>query len=107
MNLIEDVAILTDVSEKTLNKFIPIIDYAICHAIHESQCAHESLTDIDLGYGTLTLKLTNDELWYKFTPSKELEKMILLTLTTHKSPIVNKIENDLQDKIDRAYKELL
>ena len=107
INLIEDTAKLTDVSSKTLLKFIPIFNYSIGHAVHESCCARSTVTEIDLGYGELHIRIEDEGIRYKFIPSKELEKILVKTVTTKQSPIIDKIDKDLQEKIDLAYKELI
>ena len=60
INLIDDISVLTNVSEKTLNKLVSVANYSIGHAIHESQCTHSDLTEIDIGIGVLQLKLDED-----------------------------------------------
>jgi hypothetical protein len=44
---------------------------------------------------------------YRFVPSKELENILIKTVTHRTSPIILKLESNLQEKIDRTYKELL
>lgn len=106
-NLLKDISVLTDVSENTLKKFIPIITYCISHAVYESVCEKQDVVDIDLETGQLKIKIDSDGIKYRFVPSKDLEKLILQTVTTRNSPILNKLENNLQNKIDRSFKELL
>ena len=107
VNLIDDLSVLTNVSDTTLSKFIPVANYSIGHAVHESQCTHSDVTEIDIWIGCLLLKIEDDCIRYKFVPSKELETTIIQTVGTHRSPIVTKIETNLQNKIDKVYKELL
>ena len=106
-DLIKDVSVLTDVNEHTLNKFIPICNHCIGHAIHESECLQEEITEIDIGFGELHIKVDEGAIKYRFIPSKELEKLLIKTITQHTSPILLKLESNLQEKIDRTYKELL
>ena len=106
-NLIEDVSLLTNVTENTLEKFIPICRYCIGHAVHEHLCIQKDVTEIDIGFGMLNIKTDDCGIRYKFIPSKELEDMLIKTVTQHTSPIITKLENNLQDKIDHTYKELL
>ena len=106
-DLIKDISVLTDVSENTLNKFLPLCNYCIGHSVHESQCTHSDISEIDLGFGELHIKVESDSIKYKFIPSKELETMLVKTVTQHTSPIILKLESNLQEKIDRTYKELL
>ena len=105
--LIKDVSLLTDVSENTLNKFIPTCTYCIGHAVHESECLQNDITEIDLGFGELHIKVDEGSIRYRFMPSKDLEKLLIKTVTQHTSPIISKLESNLQEKIDRTYKELL
>ena len=107
INLIDDISKLTDVPCKTLNKFVPIANHCIGHAVHESYCSQSDITEIDLGYGELHIKVDASGIRYRFIPSKELETLLVKTITTKRSPIIEKVEKDLQEKIERAYKELL
>ena len=106
-NLLNDISVLTNVSESTLKKFTPIINNCIGHAVHETECAKEDITKIDLSIGQLIIKISYDGIHYRFVPSKELENILVKTVTTGSSPILDKLETNLQQKIDRTYKELL
>ena len=106
-NLIEDLAVLTDVQETLLRKFAPIAIYSIGHAVHESRCCKEDITIIDLSIGELHIKVEEDTLRYRFVPSKELDKTLKTTLQSKESPIVARVNASLQEKIERSYKELL
>lgn len=106
-NVLEEVSVLTDVSENTLKKFIPTIDYCISHMIYEGICEKRDIIEIDLEIGQLDVKICLDGIHYRFLPSKELEKLIVQAVKTKTSPVLAKLEKNLQDKIDRAYKELL
>lgn len=106
-DLIKDISILTDVSENTLNKFIPVCNYCIGHAVHESECLKSFISEIDLGFGELHIKIDEGEIKYKFIPSNDLEKLLIKTVTQHCSPVISKLESNLQEKIERSYKELL
>lgn len=106
-NLLEEVSVLTDVSEATLRKFIPIIDHCIGHLVYEGICEKQEIIEIDLEIGRIDVKVGHDGLKYKFIPSKELERLIVNSITTKSSPILTKLEKNLQDKIDKSYKELL
>lgn len=107
INLVEDISSLTDVSENTLKKFIPIILQCLGHYVHEQQCKKSDSCVIDLGVGELHIKLDKEGIRYRFTPSKELEATLISTLKTKTSPMITKLEKNLQEKIERAYKELL
>lgn len=105
--LIENLAQLTNVNESTLEKFLPVTEYIIGHAVHESMCRGEDLTIIDLGIGILYIRIIGDEIRYKFTPSKDICTIVERTVVTKTSPIIQKISTELQDKINRSYRGLL
>lgn len=106
-DLVKDISVLTDVTENTLNKFIPIINYCIGHAVHEADCTRSNIVEIDLGYGELHLKIDAESVAYRFIPSRDLEKIIVKTLTAHNSPIIMKLETNLQERLEKTYKELI
>lgn len=107
MELLQDLYILTDVQENVLKKFIPIAEYCIAHDVYESMCYRQEFAEIDIGIGTLVVKVDDDSIRYKFIPSENLENMMIEMTKTRKSPILSKLENNLQTKIEKAYKELL
>lgn len=106
-NLIDDIVSLTNVSEKTLEKFLPIARYCVCHSVYEALCEKTGIAEIDFGYGHLQIKIDSCGLCYKFIPSKDLEQMLIDTIKTKNSPLIRKLENNLQDKIDETYRELV
>lgn len=106
-NLIEDISTLTEVTEKTLEKLVNVSNYCISHAIHEAHCEKRDLTTIDLGIGELTIRFIEQGIQYRFVPSDVLEKMIVQTVVGKTSPMITRVETKLQDKIDKAYKEVL
>lgn len=106
-NLIEDVSVLTDVSENLLKKFIPVCTYAIGHAVHEQQCSKQDLTEIDLGIGMLKIQVTDAQIKYRFIPDKLLEKTLIQTVTTRRSPLLTKLDCNLDERLQRTYRELL
>lgn len=107
INIIEDVATLTDVKETLLRKFVAVSNICLGHALHEVQCHNENIVEADIGIGKLHIKLDENNILYRFVPSKELEKTLIQTVVTRCSPVAAKLDTSLQEKIDRAYKELL
>lgn len=107
LNLLNDVAILTNVPEGLLKKFIPVCNYCISHKLYETCAEGKQESIIDLGIGELHIQIADDYLKYKFIPSKELEKLLIQALENDASPISCKLYKDLQCKIDKLYKELI
>ena len=107
INIIEDISVLTDVSTNNLKKFVNVANFAIGHAVYESICSHDDIVSIDIGIGELRVKHEENKIYYKFIPSKDLEKLIVDTVVNGTSPMITKVDSKLQEKIDRAYKELI
>ena len=107
MNLINDVSSLTNVSERTLKKLMPAVEYSIANSVYERHLAHEDLLEIDTGIGILHIKLSEDNIKYRFVPSKHMEEIIKQCIEYGTSPLLTKLTTDLEEKIEHAYKELL
>lgn len=107
IRLIEDVSTLSGISEVTLRKLIKLSNYSVGHALHESLKQKEEFLTIDIGIGELQVKAKDDVIRYKFIPSEELDTLLGSTVVTGRSPVAVKVEENLQEKINKAYKELL
>ena len=78
----------------------------ILHKGSENEKRGEPITYVDIGYGTLYIKHENDELRYKFIPSKSFEKDLKEVILSGQSPLISKAEEALKDKITNTYKDL-
>lgn len=106
-NLIEDLSTLTTITRSALEKLVLNSQRCIGHSVLENFLNKEPLTSIDIGIGTLYVKLEGDMVKYKFTPSKELDETICHTIINKQSPIVSTLEHTLKERIENTYKELL
>ena len=73
-SLIEDLSVLTTIPTINLNQLAKKSNFCICNFVAESKLQNESLTSIDIGIGELQIFVENDNIKYKFIPSKALEK---------------------------------
>ena len=105
-NLISDLSVLTTISENSLDKLVDKSKFIICHDIQESLANKEDTTDINIGIGSIKIKVDDEGIKYRFVPSKTLEKAIMATVEEGKSPLTCEIEQALVDRIERVYKEL-
>lgn len=106
-NLIEDLAKLFNIKPSLLKKFSRAADYCIGDYILESKLNDEDLTNIDIGIGILKLIVVDDSLTYKFIPSKKLETIIIDAYQKEKSEMTKVLEDNLENRLLSAYKELL
>lgn len=105
--LIEDLATLTTISQNALVNLNEKANSCICHSVCESMLEGKPLTEIDLGIGILYIKCEEDQIKYKFIPSKKLEESVAFTVKHKTSPILFEVETALKDRIESTYKNLL
>lgn len=105
--LIEDLATLTTISQNALVSLNEKSYSCICHSVCESMIEGKPLTEIDLGIGILYIKCEEDQIKYKFIPSKKLEENVTFTVKNKVSPLVLEVETSLKDRIESTYKNLL
>ena len=104
-SLIEDLSVLTTIPTINLNQLAKKSNFCICNCVAESKLQNESLTSIDIGIGELQIFVENDNIKYKFIPSKALEKGVKSTVLEGKNILTNELENALSSKIMNAHKD--
>ena len=106
MSLVSDMSVITTIPLSTLNKLVDKEQLCILHKIVESELKGDPITAIELGFGTLYIKHDDDEIKYKFIPSKQFENNVKTVITTGESPLIATVEEALKDKILSVYKDL-
>lgn len=106
-NLIEDVAALSTIPPRYLNKLLDKVYYSINDEISEAIIENKDTVDIDIGIGTLKILLNPNSLKYKFIPSAKLEASTKATVQDKKNSLVDKLETYLVDKIIHTYKDII
>ena len=106
-NVIKDIGILTTIPELNLKKLVNIAIKIISHDIVE--CVKEGNTSCteDIGIGTISIDIEQEDLRFKFTPSQQLQTAILNSIESKDSELVIEVENILKEKIVNTYKSLL
>lgn len=105
--LIEDIATLTTISQHALVNLTEKVNACICHSVFESLKEGNQLTEIDIGVGILYIKCEEDQIKYKFIPSKKLEENVSYTVKHRVSPVQYQVETALKERIESTYKNLL
>lgn len=105
--LVTDISSITSISKLALENLVEKSCNCICHCVQESVLNQESVTSVDIGIGILYIKFENDEIKYKFIPSKKLEDCVSFTVLNKESPLVFALETALKNRIENSYKELL
>lgn len=105
--LIDDIATLTTISQNALVNLTEKSISCICHSVCESLLEGNNLTEMDIGIGTLYIKCEEDQIKYKFIPSKKLEENVAFTVRNKTSPVQYQVEAALKDRIETTYKNLI
>lgn len=106
IDLLDDLSKLTGIKQFNLKKLNLLSELDIANSLYEIMQQSNRL-DIDVGIGTLTIHLQGDEVVYCFEPSNNLKKLVNETVTNNESHLVKIMENKLDDKIVRTYKDIL
>ena len=104
--LITDLSKITTINEQTLEKLSTKCIWCICDAVEESIYNGETLSEIELGIGTLYILIEDDSIKYKFKPNKQLETNVINTVYYEKNPLQAEIEKSLVSKFNNTYKDL-
>ena len=105
-SVIDDLQTLTNIPKSSFEQLIDKVDYIISHAVFESRKSGETFTEIDVGIGFVNILDEGDCIKYKFIPSSTLEKRISSTIKSNESPLIEKVESTLQQKVMNVYKTL-
>ena len=103
-SLKKDLSTLTTINESTLSKMTNKIIWCITDAVCKSVYARDESAVIDMGIGKLTIKFDNDQIKYKFVPSKDLEESVTNAVINERNPLVDALESSLVDKMTNVYK---
>ena len=107
INIKEDLATLTTIEKSVFSKIESKIEWCICDAIEKAILNGEDEVSVNLGFGVLLIKLSNNELKYRFKPSQKFEKAIVNTVINEQNDLVFNLENSLVSKLNNIYKSLL
>lgn len=105
--LINDLSVLTNVSINSLYELLDKANLIIAHDVFENLKEKNPTTTIDIGVGSLYIKLEGENIKYKFIPSKNLEDLVCKTVSSGSSPITNRVDLVLNKRIEQTYKDLL
>lgn len=107
-NLVQDISTLTTIPVSNVEYIADIITDTISHSVLEAKLNDEETCIISLSkVGKLLISISEEELRYKFIPSKYLEEKLINTLNKEESSLETKIENSLSKRLISAYKDLL
>lgn len=106
INIINDVATLTTIPEKTLAKLVKKASYCICEAVIEDKLQGNDITEVFIGIGTLYIKCKDGVAKYHFEPSDAFNKSIMQASMSNVNPLDAMLTDALHKKFDDVYKDL-
>lgn len=106
-DIIKDTAILTTIPEKALRKLINKEVYCINDAASEMQATGESVIDLNIGLGNLSIGIVDDKVVYKFTPSQELDTSVKAAILNGRNLLEDALEAALVERLTNTYKDIL
>lgn len=107
INIIKDTAIITTIPEKSLKKLVDKVIYCINEAVVEARLTKQSLVELDVGIGTLLIKLEDESIRYKFVPGQKLEESVKNTFINKQNLLEDALDASLVNKLTNIYKDLL
>ena len=105
--LAEDIACLTTIPVSALLDLEKLYGDCLVHNIYENLICGNNPIEVDIGIGTLYIKLEDANIKYKFIPSKNLEETVAQTIRTKTSPVTIAVNTALRKRIENVYKQLL
>jgi hypothetical protein len=103
--LLDDLCCLTTVATYNMTQLRKLSESIIGHAVSEGVLDNEEIVEIDIGIGTLYIKI-EDDIKYKFIPSDKLSSVVKQAVETRTSPLNTEIDETLGKRIMNTYKDL-
>ncbi len=107
MNLLKDLANITDIKEYNLQRLTDIISKLISHYTFCARQEGLNCIDIDLGKANLIIRFEDDGISYKFVPGKDLNEAIKRAYNNKDTELIDGTIKLIGQRINKTYKELL
>lgn len=106
-DLLKNLSVITSIPESSLTKLTDKINWCICDNLYQTIQSHDITTDINLGFGILTVNNNSDSISYRFKPSAELEEAIKSVILDNVNPLKVTLEKNLINRITNTYKDII
>ena len=107
VNVLQDLSTLTTIPYSNLQKLFYRLGTVIAYNVQESTKLGEQISVLDIGFGTLNIKVTTDDVYYKFIPNSAFEQDIIKSVLDSDIKLVNDLEESLRNKVLTTYKDLM
>ena len=106
-NMIKDISALTGLTVTSLNDIAERASLCIAHSVYEGMIEDDNEIKIDIGIGALCVKVCDETVKYRFEPSDKLLQSVTEATISNTSPLLEKANATLQERIRRTYKEII
>ena len=104
--LVDDLATITTIPKEALVKLLKRAEYCLSDSIVEQRLNNNEVIELDIGIGSILLKLVDEDIKFKFVPSDDFRQIVKTSFNGENS-LSNVLEKNLVTKVTKAYKDLL
>lgn len=103
-----DLEKLTQIKATTLEKLVSCLEYIIVDNVSEKNmlATNDSIINLDIGIGVLTIAVVDDNVKYYFKPSSSLEKGLINAINNNENILETKLTNSINSHIYKVYKDM-
>ena len=105
-DMTKDLSDITGLKFATLQSVLSKQNKLIAHDIFQVIQAEEDLADIDIGIGTLQIKISEENCFYRFIPCAKLQQAIEHTVKTNEDVLVTAMEDAVAARFEKTYREM-
>ena len=106
-DLTKKLSLLTTVDQQYIKKLFDKIPWIICDGLSCEMVSSENPSvTLSLGYGNLIISVIDDQIKYKFVPTKEFEDQVVDTVCNGFNSLAINLEKSLASKLTTIYKDL-
>ena len=105
-DMLKDLSIVTGIKFATLQPVIMKQVKLLAHDVFQSIQAGEDITEIDIGIGTLQIKVGDENCLYRFIPCAKLSQAIEHTVKTNEDVLVSALEESVAARFEKTYKDM-
>ena len=102
----EDLSKLVTIDKLYIDRIFNKINWCISDYVEKAIAEGDNLVEVDLGFGTLSILIENDNVRYRFKPSPTLEKSLVNTIINEQNELDLVVEKNLVQKLVNIYKEM-
>ena len=107
MNLLKDLSSMTNIKEYNFEYLSKVISKLIAHYVFCAKQDNQKHIEIDLDFAKLIIGFADDNIFYKFIPSKELNDSIKQAYNDQDAKLIDETISLIGQRIIKTYKELL